>query len=102
MVHLRTLSLLSTVLLSFFHVLPRALAHAHDDAAEGAIEMVASVAHSGPLSSDTSSANMSASYNPPESYFAYPEFGGLMLAHIVLMTVAWFFILPIGQSFLQP
>lgn len=32
-----------------------------------------------------------------QSYFAYPNYGGLMLAHIVLMTVAWFFILPIGK-----
>jgi hypothetical protein len=32
----------------------------------------------------------------PESYFRYGEHAGLMAAHILLMTVAWIFVLPIG------
>ncbi len=31
------------------------------------------------------------------SYFSHSGFSGLMLAHIVSMTIAWFFILPIGE-----
>lgn len=34
----------------------------------------------------------------PQSYFSYPESSGLIWAHIVVMVVAWFFILPIGES----
>ncbi|TAQ84608.1 hypothetical protein B7494_g7071 [Chlorociboria aeruginascens] len=33
---------------------------------------------------------------PPASYFQYGESWGWMLAHIVLMTLGWLFILPIG------
>lgn len=32
----------------------------------------------------------------PSSYFSYAPYSGLMLAHILLMTIAWFFILPVG------
>lgn len=35
--------------------------------------------------------------NSTASYFTYPEHGKLILAHIALMTVAWFFVLPIGE-----
>lgn len=33
----------------------------------------------------------------PESYFAHPQHSGVILGHIVLMVLAWFFILPIGS-----
>ena len=36
-----------------------------------------------------------------QSYFAYPEYGGIMMAHIGLMTVAWLFVLPIGELMLR-
>lgn len=32
-----------------------------------------------------------------QSYFAYPEGSGLLTAHIILMVIAWFFILPTGK-----
>jgi len=44
-----------------------------------------------------SSASMDMFLHPELTYFAHPEHGGIMLAHIVLMTVAWFFVLPIGK-----
>lgn len=34
----------------------------------------------------------------PISYFAHGEHVGTILAHIVLMVLAWFFILPIGMK----
>lgn len=36
----------------------------------------------------------------PASYFAFPDHGSLILAHIVLMTIAWFFVLPVGELLL--
>jgi hypothetical protein len=33
-----------------------------------------------------------------DSYFGLSDHSGLILAHIVLMVLAWFFILPIGAS----
>jgi hypothetical protein len=42
----------------------------------------------------TSAANVVA----PSTYFRYGEHSGLMMAHIVLMTIAWVFILPIGKQ----
>jgi hypothetical protein len=32
----------------------------------------------------------------PNTYFNYGEHAGLMTAHILLMTISWVFILPIG------
>ena len=34
----------------------------------------------------------------PLSYFSYNHHASLLLAHIILMTVAWFFLLPISRS----
>lgn len=31
------------------------------------------------------------------SYFAYGEHTGSMLGHVVSMTIAWFFVLPMGK-----
>jgi hypothetical protein len=31
------------------------------------------------------------------SYFRHPEYSSLMLAHIVLMSLAWIFVLPLGE-----
>jgi hypothetical protein len=41
-------------------------------------------------------------------YYSFPSYAGLgthgkmMLAHIVLMVLAWFFVLPIGKSVQRP
>lgn len=37
----------------------------------------------------------------PESYFQYAEHSGLLVVHILLMTVGWVFILPIGRKLLH-
>ncbi|CAD6587607.1 MAG: hypothetical protein ASARMPRED_003196 [Alectoria sarmentosa] len=39
---------------------------------------------------------MNSSSVSPHSYFSYPALGGFMWGHIVLMTIAWVFVLPIG------
>lgn len=33
----------------------------------------------------------------PLSYFAYNEHTGVILAHIILMIIAWCFVLPVGM-----
>lgn len=40
--------------------------------------------------------NSSAMVEPP-NYFRYPEHGGAMVAHIIFMTVAWVFFLPLCE-----
>lgn len=40
---------------------------------------------------------MNSSVARPQSYFTYPADSGLLTAHIILMVIAWFFILPIGK-----
>lgn len=34
----------------------------------------------------------------PHNYFRYPGFAGWMYAHIVLMTIAWAVVLPVGEN----
>lgn len=39
-------------------------------------------------------------YSMP-SYAGLSEHSGMMMAHIILMVIAWVFVLPIGMTFLQ-
>lgn len=57
-----------------------------------------SVVHASFTSSVVASAAANAPSTSPGNYFTYPEYGGLILAHILLMTIAWFFVLPIGEQ----
>jgi hypothetical protein len=43
----------------------------------------------------------SANATAPATYFNYGEKSGLMLMHILLMTIAWIFILPISVYYLD-
>ena len=95
MVHIRSSILLVALYLA--GIVPRVLSHGHDEGGDDAMSMGALVTHTMSTSSAMPSASMVAAPDSPESYFAYPKFGGLMLAHIALMTVAWFFVLPIGR-----
>ena len=65
-------------------------AHGHDDHA-------GETANVGPSPTSMSAGSMSMLSASTQSYFAYPALSGLMLAHIVVMTIAWFFVLPIGK-----
>jgi hypothetical protein len=38
----------------------------------------------------------------PVSYFQHGEYSGLIVSHILLMTVAWVFVLPVGRSAVAP
>ena len=55
------------------------------------------MANMGPAPSSMSAASMNLSSASPQSYFTYPALSGLMLGHIVLMSVAWVFVLPVGK-----
>lgn len=78
--------------LSLLGLLPRAFgydSHAGDSVGMGGGSHVASILN---LTMNT--------IEPMQpSYFAYSDFSGLMLAHIVSMTIAWFFILPVGKLY---
>ena len=52
-----------------------------------------------PSPSSMPAATMGSSSPSPQSYFGYPALGGLMLGHVILMTLAWFFVLPIGELY---
>ena len=68
--------------------LPIVVTHTHGN--DGSVMAALKSASTNTTLSATNTASL-------ESYFAYSEHGGLMLAHIVLMTVAWVFVLPIGE-----
>lgn len=62
----------------------------HDD---GGMNMGGEMHHDDPppaASTDTSD-------NSPMSYFAYGQHSGTIIAHIVLMVLAWCFVLPAGE-----
>ncbi len=88
MVHTSSLRLIGATLL--LATTPLVLAHGHDDHAGGTADL-------GPASSSISATSMNSSSVSPQSYFTYPALGGLMLGHIVVMTIAWFFVLPVGK-----
>ena len=86
------------VALSLVEVASRALAHGGDGVEVGAMTPAGPTHSATTASSEMALANAIATPNASESYFSYPHFGSLMLAHIALMTIAWFFVLPIGKS----
>lgn len=92
MVHTLSLRFIgATLLLATTSVV---LAHSHDD-------HPGEMADIGSVPSSLSIANINSSSVSPQSYFTYPGLNGLMLGHIVLMTVAWLFVLPIGKHIYQ-
>ena len=84
----QTRGLLLPAILSLLVFLPFVLAHGHDS--PGSEE--ASVGAPSTLLTSINTTNPKI-----PSYFAHPQHVVLIIAHIALMTVAWFFILPIGQ-----
>ena len=88
MVH--TSSLILIVVTSLLAPTTVVLVHGHDNHAGIAAGM-------GPVPTPMSAASINMSSTSPQSYFTYPSARGLILGHIVLMTLAWFLILPIGE-----
>jgi hypothetical protein len=83
------LILTGAALLSF---LPAAIAHGHDEDMSMDIGMP---------KRPTIPSNSSSDVSEPLSYFQYGKHTGLMFAHIFLMTLAWVFVLPIGEHSLN-
>ena len=71
--------------IALFGLLSVASAHGHDG------DMKMDMGHSSPEPTATSGSSQ------PASYFQYGEHSGWIMAHIILMTIAWVFILPIGS-----
>ena len=76
-------------------LLPLALVHGHDSHADDSMGMGMSGGASTIPTVSNFTLNSMKSLQP--NYFSHAEFSGLMLAHIVVMIIAWFFILPIGK-----
>lgn len=91
-VHASQLNLIAALL--FLRVLPEVFAHGHDDFMAMKDSSGTGVHFS---NSTTCLANMTVAQSP-QSYFAHPEYSGLLLGHIGLMIIAWLFVLPIGES----
>lgn len=88
---------LSFILITALSLLPLNVAHTNGAHAVG-------LGHSGPSidnqvkqSSNTSSAVAMAL---PSSCFAHGKHSGLMFAHILVMLIAWFIILPLGEIYI--
>ena len=80
--------------------IPLVLAHGsevHGDMSMDMISAGSSAISSGP--GNASGTVVDSSVSVPQSYFAYHDFSSLLLAHIVLMTIGWLFILPISRFF---
>ncbi len=71
-----------------------ALAHGHDENAR--MEMSNCMNISEVACPHSSIFNSTETGSP--SYFRHPEYSGLMLLHIVLMSIAWIFVLPLGMQ----
>ncbi|KAL8693567.1 MAG: hypothetical protein Q9218_001609 [Villophora microphyllina] len=95
MVHKIVLVLTTAISLSI--IIPLVLAHEHSGHGEGGMDAGASMTASvSPMALPMASHTASAEPQPlSPTYFTHPDYSGLMLAHIGLMTVAWFFVLPI-------
>ena|ERR1700722_18091272 len=75
-------------------LLDLALAHGHD----GDVTMDMSGGMDQPdILRPTISASSSSAVVGPPSYFRHAEYSELMLTHIVLMSVAWVFLLPLSM-----
>ena len=96
MVHRQRLPTLATLAILGASYL--AAAHDHEGCNGAGMETGQHVAHITVATNATSSATITAAPSAHTSYFEYSGYSGLIWAHIILMTFAWFFTLPIGKS----
>jgi hypothetical protein len=80
--------LAGVVLLGF---ISSAVAHGHDEHEDMDMDM------GGMSSTRPTIPASSGAMAEPASYFQLKEHTGLMFAHILLMTIGWVFVLPIGE-----
>ena len=80
-------------------IIPLVLAHPHDEPSQADMDMAMPKTTSTGMvvAAMSSTAVTSPTSTVPVTYFTHSEYSGLMLAHIGLMTVAWFFLLPVGE-----
>jgi Domain of unknown function (DUF2427) len=85
----KSVILAGVVLLGF---ISSVVAHGHDENEDMDMDM-------GGMSSTrpTIPASSNGAMAEPASYFQLREHTGLMFAHILLMTIGWVFVLPIGE-----
>lgn len=88
----QTVGLLVTAALLLLGALPPSLAHDDGGHMENSVEVKAF-----PSTSVHELNAMNSSVALSQSYFTYPENSTLLGAHVVLMVVAWLFILPVGK-----
>ena len=86
------LSVLLSLLLFSYAV--DAIPHGDD---HGSMEMDGDMHASAPTATASASPVATTKGDYPMSYFAYQKHSGTILAHIVLMVLAWFFVLPVGM-----
>ena len=82
--------LTAAILLGF---ISSAVAHGHDENEDMNMDMGGM-----PISRPTIPIATDAAMAEPASYFQLTEHTGLMFAHILLMTIGWVFVLPIGEQ----
>lgn len=94
--HLRNLAVYGSLIL--LGLVPLIAAHG-DDETEMDLDMSMQMSSTATaIDTATASAVMnSTAMAEPSSYFRHPEHGGLMVAHIILMTIGWVFVLPICE-----
>jgi len=83
--------LITTTAIALLSNLPTAIAHGHDENTSMDMD---GAAHTSPAFSSPTSIGVT---KPLGSYFQYGEHSGLMVAHILLMTLGWVFVLPVGR-----
>jgi len=76
-------------------LLPLAVAHGHDG--DMAMDMNIGKGEPSIVRPTIPSEPSNLANTEPLSYFQYGEHSGLMFAHILLMTIGWVFVLPIGE-----
>lgn len=81
--------LAGVVLLGF---ISSAVAHGHDEHEDMNMDM-GRMSNSRPTIATATNGTMA----EPASYFQLTEHFGLMFAHILLMTIGWVFVLPVGE-----
>ncbi|KAF7876645.1 hypothetical protein EAF04_001730 [Stromatinia cepivora] len=93
--YMRNLTLYSSLIL--LGLLPLIAAHGDDEPEMDMGMQMSSVATT--IATATDSTVMNNTEVAESSYFQYPEHGGLMVAHIILMTIGWVFVLPLCVMF---
>ena len=89
--------LTSLAALPLLILLPLASSHGDDTHTDGSRGMGMSGATSTTAAVTNLTMNLTETLQP--SYFSRSELSGLLIAHVTIMILAWFFILPVGKLY---